>query len=42
MKKAKTKIAAFKTEAEERAFWEKQDSTTLLIGTRLRLRLCQI
>jgi predicted DNA binding CopG/RHH family protein len=28
MNKAKTKIPSFKTEAEERAFWEKQDSTT--------------
>ena len=27
MSKAKTKIPAFKTEAEERAFWEKHDST---------------
>lgn len=26
MSKAKTKIPAFKTEAEERAFWEKHDS----------------
>ena len=27
MSKAKTKIPAFKSEAEERAFWEKHDST---------------
>ena len=27
MNKAKTKIPSFKTEADERAFWEKQDST---------------
>ncbi len=27
MGKAKTKIPAFKSEAEERAFWEKHDST---------------
>jgi hypothetical protein len=27
MTKAKTKIPTFKTEAEERAFWEKHDST---------------
>lgn len=27
MSKAKTKVPAFKTEAEERAFWEKHDST---------------
>ena len=30
MKKAMAKIPAFKTEAEERAFWEKQDSTTFV------------
>jgi predicted DNA binding CopG/RHH family protein len=30
MKKAKTKIPAFKTEAEERAFWEKRDSITFV------------
>ena len=28
MNKAKMKIPSFKTEAEERAFWEKKDSTT--------------
>ncbi len=27
MSKAKSKVPAFKTEAEERAFWEKHDST---------------
>lgn len=27
MSKAKTKIPAFKSEADERAFWEKHDST---------------
>jgi predicted DNA binding CopG/RHH family protein len=27
MSKAKTEIPAFKSEAEERAFWEKHDST---------------
>jgi predicted DNA binding CopG/RHH family protein len=27
MSKAKTKIPTFKSEAEERAFWEKHDST---------------
>ena len=27
MSKAKTKIPAFKSEAEERAFWEKHDSS---------------
>ncbi len=27
MSKVKTKIPAFKSEAEERAFWEKHDST---------------
>ena len=27
MSKAKSKIPTFKTEAEERAFWEKHDST---------------
>lgn len=27
MSKTKTKVPAFKTEAEERAFWEKHDST---------------
>lgn len=27
MSKAKTKVPAFKTEVEERAFWEKHDST---------------
>lgn len=27
MSKAKTKVPTFKTEAEERAFWEKHDST---------------
>lgn len=27
MNKAKTKLPSFKTEADERAFWEKQDST---------------
>ena len=27
MSKAKTKIPAFKSEAEKRAFWEKHDST---------------
>lgn len=28
MSKAKTKVPAFKTEAEERAFWEQHDSST--------------
>ena len=27
MNKANTKLPSFKTEADERAFWEKQDST---------------
>ncbi len=27
MNKAKTEVPSFKTEAEERAFWEKHDST---------------
>ena len=30
MKKAMAKIPAFKTEAEERAFWEKRDSITFV------------
>jgi predicted DNA binding CopG/RHH family protein len=36
MSKAKTKAPAFKTEAEERAFWEKHDSTDYVDWSKAR------
>jgi predicted DNA binding CopG/RHH family protein len=39
MSKAKTKIPAFKTEAEERAFWEKHDSTDYVDWSKARKAL---
>lgn len=36
MGKAKTKIPAFKSEAEERAFWEKHDSTDYVDWSKAR------
>lgn len=36
MSKAKSKIPPFKTEAEERAFWEKHDSTDYVDWSKAR------
>jgi len=36
MSKAKTRIPAFKTEAEERVFWEKHDSTDYVDWSKAR------
>ncbi len=36
MSKAKTKVPAFKTEAEERAFWETHDSTDYVDWSKAR------